>query len=36
MLLLGEMASSTRSSSRVIVPPRLEIRESTAKPRSAG
>jgi DNA-binding LacI/PurR family transcriptional regulator len=35
MLLLGEMASSTRSSSRVTVPPRLEIRESTAQPRSA-
>jgi DNA-binding LacI/PurR family transcriptional regulator len=34
MLLLDEMASSTRSSSRVIVPPRLEIRESTAQPRS--
>lgn len=36
MLLLAEMAASTRSSSRVIVPARLEVRESTAPPRSAG
>jgi ABC-type sugar transport system substrate-binding protein len=36
MLLLDEMASSTRSSARVIVPARLEVRESTAPPRSDG
>jgi LacI family transcriptional regulator len=36
MLLLGEMAAATRSSSRVIVPARLEVRESTAPPRSDG
>jgi DNA-binding LacI/PurR family transcriptional regulator len=33
MLLLDEMAASDRSSSRVIVPPKLEIRDSTAPPR---
>jgi DNA-binding LacI/PurR family transcriptional regulator len=36
MLLLDEMAASARSSARVIVPARLEVRESTAPPRSDG
>jgi DNA-binding LacI/PurR family transcriptional regulator len=33
MLLLDEIGASTRSSSRVIVQPKLEIRDSTAPPR---
>jgi DNA-binding LacI/PurR family transcriptional regulator len=33
MLLLDEIHASTRSSSRVVVPPKLKIRESTAPPR---
>jgi DNA-binding LacI/PurR family transcriptional regulator len=33
MLLLDEMAAGARSSTRVIVPPRLEVRDSTAAPR---
>jgi DNA-binding LacI/PurR family transcriptional regulator len=33
MLLLDELAASDRTSSRVIVPPKLEIRDSTAPPR---
>jgi DNA-binding LacI/PurR family transcriptional regulator len=33
MLLLDEIAASTRSSSRVIVPPKLKVRQSTAPPR---
>jgi DNA-binding LacI/PurR family transcriptional regulator len=32
MLLLDEISSSDRSSSRVVVPPELVIRESTAAP----
>jgi len=36
MLLLDEMAASARSSARVIVPARLEVRESTAPPRGDG
>ena len=34
MLLLDEVAASARSSTRVIVPPQLKVRESTAPPRS--
>jgi DNA-binding LacI/PurR family transcriptional regulator len=33
MLLLDEIGASTRSSSRVVVPPSLKVRESTAPPR---
>jgi DNA-binding LacI/PurR family transcriptional regulator len=33
MLLLDEIAAGRRSSSRVIVPPRLKVRDSTAPPR---
>jgi DNA-binding LacI/PurR family transcriptional regulator len=36
MVLVGEIGAATRSSSRVIIPPRLELRESTAPPRSDG
>jgi hypothetical protein len=32
MLLLDEIGAPTRSSSRVVVPPRLKVRESTAPP----
>jgi DNA-binding LacI/PurR family transcriptional regulator len=33
MLLLDEIGADTRTSSRVVVPPKLEVRDSTAPPR---
>jgi hypothetical protein len=34
MLLLDEIGAAERSATRVVVPPRLMIRESTAPPRA--